>query len=161
MRLYIMRHGVAEEQEAGRADFDRRLTAEGAVETGAVADGLAALKVRPQRLLTSPYPRARETAEIVAARLEAERALVEVRALGCGATPADLLAALSGSSPEDSVLVVGHEPDLSGMIAALIGGGQVRMKKAAVARVDAHPVRLGGGELRWLMEARHLARLGE
>src|SRR5918911_164568 len=71
MRLFFLRHGIAEPGHSGLSDFDRQLTNEGRAELEDVAHGLRQLKIRPDRLLSSPLVRARQTAEVVAPALAA------------------------------------------------------------------------------------------
>lgn len=154
MRLLFLRHGVADERRPGLRDFERRLTNEGRAEVRLVAKGLQRLNLALCTVLSSPYLRARETAEEVAEVLTPGEPPRLVPELGCGCTFGDLDRVLDEFEPSVRVILVGHEPDLSGMIQE-ITGGRVRMKKASAALVD-----LGGRELRWLMEAEHLAAIG-
>ena len=64
MRLFLVRHGSAEEK-AGRADSERALTQEGRHEVASVCPAIAAALEPPTRLLSSPYLRAEQTAEIL------------------------------------------------------------------------------------------------
>jgi phosphohistidine phosphatase len=161
MRLFFLRHGIAEDRAPGKSDFQRRLTEEGVAEMEAVGKGLRKLDLRLDLILTSPLVRARETAEIAAKALDLEQALkIEERlASGCGFS--DLQQALSGVPDQARVLLVGHEPDFSELVGRLIGGGSVRVKKASLAFVDVDPVQPGHGCLRWLLEAEQMGRIGD
>jgi len=159
MRLYFLRHATAEERTGALPDAERRLTAEGVRESRGVAAGLARLGVRFDAIYTSPLARARETAEVVAAGLQGP-APVPAPALAYGCGIAELSRLLHGRRDRDHVLLVGHEPDFSAMVGALIGGGLVRMKKAAIASVDVSAVSPGAGELRWLLNPEQLALAG-
>lgn len=155
MRLYLLRHGIAADRLPGASDFDRKLTPEGIDEMRAVARGMDALDLKLHAIVSSPLVRARETAEIVGERLGLSITLDERIASGHGFSDVrELLAERDGRD----LLLVGHEPDLSEDIRALTGGS-VRMKKASLASLDIHSAAPGGGCLRWLLEARHLARL--
>lgn len=116
MRLYLMRHGPAEDRAPSGVDADRALTPEGRQAVQRVADALADVLRQsprgPHRLVTSPYRRARETAAIVASALAVDFASrIEDAALA----PADdvndavLERAFDGS---ESAFVVGHQPGL-------------------------------------------------
>lgn len=189
MRLYILRHGRAGDRETWQGDDRLRpLTEDGKERTVAAARGLAALGVRPDVILTSPYTRAAQTAELTAATLAGVGArsdaaehdhqvgeVTEEPALAVGATLDRVAPALAERAGTGDVLLVGHEPDLSGIIGALIGGNhggaRVEMKKGACCRVDIPagalrkagqaPEKLAGaGTLAWLLTASQLAMIG-
>src|SRR5687768_492507 len=113
MKLFFLRHGIAEDRRSGFPDEQRRLTAEGIDEMRDVGQGMKALGLQFEAILTSPLTRARETAELAARALGQEDRLHEEPRLASGATFSAFEAALQGRSPRDSVLLVGHEPDLS------------------------------------------------
>jgi phosphohistidine phosphatase len=154
MRLYFLRHGIAEDREIGETDFDRKLTPEGIEEMRRSAVGMKALGLKFDAVLSSPLVRARETAEIVGEALGLEVRLEE--ALASGAGMQDFARAVKGQPDKAHLLLVGHEPDFSETISALIGGGLVRMKKGALACVDARRMAPDEGELRWLLNPEHL-----
>lgn len=161
MKLYFLRHGIAEDQSPTGRDADRRLTAEGVTEMEAVAAGMAAIGLHFDLLLSSPKVRARHTAEIAAAALGQQSQLTLEAALGHGCGLSELREILASADGKARILLVGHQPDLSLNIGALIGGGRVQMKKASLANVEVSRIEPGGGELRWLLHAEHLARLGK
>ena len=132
MKLYLLRHGIADWPEWDRPDDERPLTAKGKKEMRRVAKFLRDLKVRPARILSSPLPRAWQTAEIAAEHLELE--LREESDLGHGFNVAKLRKIISRPSGAD-LMLVGHEPDFSAVIRALTGG-EVKLKKGGLARVD-------------------------
>lgn len=152
MDLYLLRHG-----EAGEAprDEDRDLTPRGHEQARAVAVGIAWLGLEFDTILTSPLPRARQTAEPVAAALGTR--LDEAPPLVTGRTPAMALALLTGCG--ERVLLVGHEPQLSGIVRA-VTSGRIHMRKAMLARVEVRSLKPPDGELAWLLSWRHLQRLG-
>jgi phosphohistidine phosphatase len=161
MRIYFLRHGVAEDWRPGITDAERRLTVEGVEEMRVIARAIRALGLRFDAILTSPLARARETAAIVADALQAEDRLREEPLLEPECRYDDLIRVLEGQPAKAHVLLVGHEPDCSTLIADLIGGGRVRMKKAALACVEWHGSRPGDGELRWLLNPEQLRRVRE
>lgn len=123
----FFRHGPAVPHGTpGVAEDDRPLTPEGRKKTRAAARGVQALDLRIKAVLTSPLPRARETAEILAKELGL-KAVIDER-LRPGGDPAAL--AKSGRA------LVGHEPDFSAAVTRLIGGGAVELKKAGLAVVE-------------------------
>jgi phosphohistidine phosphatase len=162
MRLYFLRHATAEDAQPGQPDLDRRLTREGKEEMRAVARGLKGLDVKVDRILTSPAQRARETAALAAAVLGGPALLVEEPRLSPGCSIADLRGLLAAQEGVQRLMLVGHEPDFSGLIGALIGtGGQyVEMKKAGLARLDVASVDPGGAVLEWLIPPKVFAAGG-
>lgn len=160
MRLYFLRHGIAEEPQAGLADADRKLTPVGRDEMRAVANGMRNMGLEFDHVYTSPLARSLETASIVVDILDAADRLTATPLLACGAGNKELAAVLKGCPARSRVLLVGHEPDFSSLISSLVGGGNVRMKKASLARVDLSAAEPGAGELRWLLTAGQLSAIG-
>jgi phosphohistidine phosphatase len=116
MTLYILRHGVAEnEPPPGGDDGARRLTARGREKVREAAAGMRALGLKFDAILTSPLPRAAETAELVAAVCAGGPAPEVFAALSTGVAPADTVAALKPYERHDHLIIVGHEPGLSGI----------------------------------------------
>ncbi len=130
--IYLLRHGDAEAGEGD--DAARRLTAKGEGQARAAGAALAALGARPEACLTSPRVRAAETARLACASLGLEP---EVEATLSGG-PFDSLSLAAGRG---DVLLVGHEPDLSGEVARLTGA-RVKMRKGGLAAVDGSTLRL-------------------
>jgi phosphohistidine phosphatase len=118
-----MRHGPAEDvaESTGR-DADRVLTATGQKRVRHVADALLRAGEFPSRVLTSPLARAVETGEILVASAPLETTtLRQVRnELGMGASKVELVAELVRAGNSGAVLI-GHEPDLSMLVASLCG----------------------------------------
>jgi phosphohistidine phosphatase len=159
MELYFFRHGHAEDaQGPDFDDFARKLTDKGVERTVAAAQALLKLGVRPARIYTSPRLRARQTAEILASALGM---VAEARDEVNFGFNQHHIPALINDVPNDlAVMFVGHEPDLSITVSALIGGGEIEMKKGGIARVDLlarTPLR---GVLLWVLTPRVLEVAG-
>src|SRR5262249_33360692 len=108
--LYILRHGTAVAPGTpGIPDDDRPLTPKGVKRMQQIARGLRRLDRERDRIVTSPLPRARRTAEIVASELEAEDRLVIADALRTGSNAAAIRNWLRDRS-EDRLMIVGHNP---------------------------------------------------
>lgn len=135
MKLYVMRHGPAEDDSATGRDADRELTPAGRERVSAVAQALADADEAPYVILTSPLARALQTAEIVAdvthlarrarednkAQLGGATGGVEIRReLGMGTEKLALVAELVRAGRK-RVMLVGHEPDLSMLVMSLVG----------------------------------------
>jgi phosphohistidine phosphatase len=147
MKIYFLRHGEADWPEWDRPDDERPLTRKGKKEMKRMAEFLADREVNPAFILSSPLPRAHETAEIAAESLHIR--VSEEPALAPGFDKKKLAALLKQYAGQD-VMLVGHEPSFSAAIAALTGGN-VRLAKAAVARVDVDDPDQFRGQLIWLI----------
>src|SRR5436305_14909257 len=116
MELYFLRHGEADWPDWKKSDDERPLTKRGKKEMHEIAAFLVRLKVRPNLILTSPLPRAAQTAEIAAEHLEAK--CREDRRLAPGLGPAELQD-LTRQTSAQSLMIVGHEPVFTKTITAL------------------------------------------
>ena len=101
--------------------------------------------MRPELILTSPLPRAAQTAEIAAEHLDVK--CREEQRLAPGFGPAELEQMINRHSVE-SLMIVGHEPDFTKTISALTGAS-LKLSKAGVALVDIN-LSSGKGRLLWL-----------
>lgn len=155
MQIYFLRHGIAFDRAPDGTDRSRALTPEGISHMEQEAAGLKQLGVSVDLLLTSPFVRARQTAEIVGPLLGREPQIEP--ALSSGMTPQALIAVLEQQQAQ-SVMVVGHEPDLSEAISFLIGGGMIAMKKGGLALVELWPG-TPRGVLHWLLAPKILRAL--
>lgn len=137
MKLYVMRHGPAEDDSPTGRDADRALTTAGRERVASVSKALIEAGETPFSILSSPLVRAVETAEIVAevthlarrAREDEKTKLggatggVEIRReLGMGTEKLALLAELVRAGRK-RVMIIGHEPDLSMLVMSLVGPG--------------------------------------
>jgi phosphohistidine phosphatase len=162
MILYIVRHGIAMDRTDPKAppDPERPLTAKGVQKTRAAALGLKELGVKPDILVTSPYVRAAQTAEIFAEALGFPTAKVRVTdSLKSTANPADFAKEVSHWKAKE-VMCFGHAPQLDQLIAQLVGGRGVftELKKAGVASLE-HASAHGGWRLLWLVTPKVLRQL--
>ena len=145
MRLFLLRHGKADWPNWDKPDDERPLTDQGKDEVAAVAKLLARLEIAPV-IVTSPLPRASQTAEIAGKHLEQKVRVDALLSPGFGTTKlAKLLKDFSGHT----LLVVGHEPDFTQIIFDLTGG-RTKLPKAAVALIELDSASMKG-ELRWLV----------
>ncbi len=158
MHLFFLRHGKAEDIVSGMTDAARGLTEPGIAEMRDEARSLAALNLRLDLIYTSPYPRALETARIVAeaVSLPAEQFHI-VPEMAAGGFRMGLLQTLTRKlSVNARVLCVGHEPDLSSVAGQLVGGAQIDLKKGGLIYIESIRPQPGDGVLRWLLSPRHL-----
>jgi phosphohistidine phosphatase len=152
MRLILFRHGPAEPRDAERwpDDLARPLTPRGAQRTRRAASGLARLEPRIAKVFTSPALRCVESARCLAAELHGA-GLEVIAALAPGADPRALLRAVAREGKEAVVALVGHEPDLAELAAALLGMSPraLAFKKAGACSLDWSGPGPGGTSLRW------------
>ena len=165
MELYLVRHAIAEDSSSTGRDADRPLTREGETKMGRIAEGLRALEVRLDLILTSPYRRAAETADVLAAVLGGvERRVLEE--LAAAADMDALLAALQGYRQIEALALVGHQPDLGHLASQIMTGSPdlcpLPFKKGGVACLEI-PSPRGNlrGELAWFMTPKQLRALSE
>lgn len=160
MHLFFLRHGKAEDIYAGITDADRKLTPEGIAEMREEARGFAALNPRIDQIFTSPYPRALETARIVAEALGIPSDKFHiVPEMGSGGFRMSVLQTLTqGMSPSARALFVGHEPDLSMTASQLVGGAQIDLKKGGLIYIETIRPQPRDGVLRWLLSPRLLTQ---
>lgn len=153
-QLWLLRHAEAE-PHGTRSDSERRLTARGEGQARTAGLALACLEEAFEAVLFSPKERARRTAELAAEQWPpSQRELLhEHKPLASGFDGEQALDALAGISADGRLLLVGHEPDLSGVVAELTGG-RIDLKKGGLAVVRLEGV---GGELAVLLRPRELA----
>jgi phosphohistidine phosphatase len=160
VRLLIVRHAIAVPRGAPGPDADRPLTPRGTRRFESAAAGLARALPRPDALLTSPWTRARQTADILAAawgRLKPK----DTPALAGGSFEA-LAQALAGYPKDACVALVGHEPWLSELLARLLGSPEAEhlvFRKGGTAVVDLDGPLEEGGTLVAFMPPRLMRRL--
>jgi phosphohistidine phosphatase len=166
MQLYIVRHGIAIDREDPKCppDPQRYLTEEGIEKTKQVAKGLAALGVTADLLLSSPYVRAAQTAEIFAAALDyAKQKIRRTDLLLPGAEPSLLFRELAKDRQASSIFLFGHAPQLDDIVATALGSKRhiTALKKAGVALLELKRVSPPIAALVWLATPKLLRRAGK
>ena len=131
VKVYVMRHGPAEDVAPSGRDFDRALTAAGRDRVRRVADELVKRQEAPKLIFTSPLARALQTAEIVAALTPPEQPVSIRREIAPGGDMVELLREQLAAGAR-RVMLVGHEPDVSTLVAALVAGWHSSFEKAMV-----------------------------
>jgi phosphohistidine phosphatase len=158
VNLFILRHGIAVEPGSPgfENDADRPLIPKGVRRLRSVAAALKKMELTFDLILSSPFLRARQTAEIVAGELKLKKRLQISDALAPGGNEKDLLWQLNESQPApENVLLVGHEPYLSRLISLLISGDEdaaVEMKKGGLCKLEVVELHCGQcAKLIWLL----------
>ena len=154
MVAYFLRHADAEPR--ADSDNERKLTPKGLEQAEKAGKFLVRCGLLPEIILTSPVVRARQTAKIVAEKL-GDTEFVEVDWLACGMTAETCLMELKACQEKASVLLVGHEPDFSETIAAMLGlrdAAAIKLRKASLTGVELTDFQAGQGQLHFLVPAR-------
>jgi len=154
MQIYLLRHGIAEDAAPGHSDSERALTGEGKEKLRRVLKRARAADVSPSLILSSPYKRALETADVAAEVLGYKGKILRTRALTPDASPYDTWSEMREHKDEPAILVASHEPLMSSLAAFLLNSPSliVDMKKAALMRVDFPRVTAQPhGMLKWML----------
>ena len=149
--LIVMRHGEAVSKDVAGNDENRWLTEEGKKEVRLMAQ---CIPFKLAKVFSSPLRRARETAAIVAEVLGLEGYEV-VEELEPGKFTLDTLARLS---LEDKTVIIAHAPDVNKVVAALIGGGNLKIPAGGFALVEYEKLEPGSGTLRALLAPKLVRR---
>jgi phosphohistidine phosphatase len=142
MDIYLVRHAIAYERDPGRwpDDSKRPLSDEGAVRFQLAARGLGRIVPHLERVLSSPYTRAWQTAAILAEHAGWPGALAADE-LAADRDPVDAVELLDRQEGAESVALVGHEPHLSALASLLLVGHaaqvEIELKKGGVIALTA------------------------
>lgn len=164
MELFLVRHGIAIDREDPKcpAEAERYLTEEGIKKTREVARGVAAISKKPDLLLSSPYVRAMQTAQLFAAALKYPKQKIrKTNLLLPGSDVAAFFRELARDKNAESVFCFGHAPHLDEVIAAVLGSKQdaTSLKKAGAACLELRRVAPPFGTLVWLATPKLLKKL--
>jgi phosphohistidine phosphatase len=161
MIIYFLRHASAGEPFVNaKKDEKRALDKDGIEQCGYVGRALAAIEAQVDVIVSSPLKRATQTASLVGNEMGYEGKLQIETGLRPGATVADFRRLLEKYARQESMMVVGHNPNLSQFLGALISESgceaSVELKKGAVARID---MRRSSGTLLWCLTPKTLRSL--
>jgi phosphohistidine phosphatase len=157
MELYILRHGIADDGRPGEPDADRALTSEGKKKLRGVLKLARFGGVDPTLVMTSPFRRAVETADVAVEVLGYKGDVLRTEALTPSARPEAVWDELRIHKDESQVLLSGHEPLFSGLTAYLLQSPnlQVDFKKGAMIRIDLEKFSAEPrGVLKWMLVSR-------
>ena len=148
MILSFLRH--AEAEPSAESDFERRLTTRGLAQAAKAGKFLRRAGLVPDVILTSPVVRALQMAN------QLDRAPIESSWLACGMKTETLLRELFPHLEKSAVLLVGHEPDFSEAIGALLGAAPqaIRIRKASLTALELQEAKPASAELQFLIPAR-------
>jgi len=161
MFLYFLRHASAGQPlSSAKKDEKRRLDKDGIQQCGYIGRALAALGVQVDIIASSPLKRSTQTAALVGNEMGHEGKLVMENALRPEANFSDFQKMLEKYARQDSMMVVGHNPNLSDFLGRVISDSGceavIDLKKGAVAKVE---MRRNSGSLSWCVTPRILRTL--
>jgi phosphohistidine phosphatase len=167
MNLYLLRHGLAANHNPRRfaKDAERPLTSKGKRKLRESAGALKRLKLSFDLIVTSPYTRARDTAQIVAEELDFKKDLVFTEFLTPSGSQSGLVKWLHDRDPlPENVLLVGHDPHLSELLSLLLAGNTqaftVELKKGGLCKLSIETLKPGRcAVLEWLLTPKHLCQM--
>jgi phosphohistidine phosphatase len=139
VNLYILRHASAGTRRVNPLiDVKRPLDKEGKQQCLLVGNYLNALRVQFDLVISSPLKRALQTASLVGTETGYDGKIQVSEALSPSAGVKDFEALVGGVTNYESVLLVGHNPNLTAFLASLLTPGRlnIRLRKGAIARVD-------------------------
>jgi phosphohistidine phosphatase len=160
--LYLVRHAIAAERGDDYPDDGKRpLTERGIKRFRRIAKALADMGVEVDVILSSPFARAKQTAEILSQALPGHPPIVETDGLLPEAAFSDLAEALGGHAQCGAVAMIGHQPSIGALAARLAGcKGEFELKKGGACRIDVERLPVSGpGRLKWLATPKLLAGL--
>lgn len=138
MQVYLLRHGIAEDNHAGKGDADRELTVEGRRKLRETLRTVAEADAKPSLILTSPLLRAIQTAEIARSVLRHKGEPLQTKALLPSTSPEQVWDEIRVHKDEPELMLVGHDPLFTHLAGYLLGFPELHIdfKKGAILRVD-------------------------
>jgi phosphohistidine phosphatase len=155
MNIYLIRHGDSEGITKGMRDTERKLTPEGEIKIRNACLFWKNIIPGFDYILSSPYLRALQTAQIIASAYDHKKEIIIDKRLGCGSETEGLVELLN-SFQSGEIAIIGHQPDLSNHVSRLISGSGafLEFKKGAIAKISFNSkVREGKGLLEFLVPA--------
>ncbi|AWR96978.1 phosphohistidine phosphatase SixA [Acidianus sulfidivorans JP7] len=150
INLLIVRHGDSEPKIDGKDDKDRKLVKKGVKQMRRIAEFIDEMEYNIDRIITSPYIRAYQSAEAILDELGIDDKKIETMdELSPDKDPSAFIEKMKEFTDESTILIVGHEPYLSNYIKA-ITGGNVEIKKGGMAVVE-YDLTQNKGELKLLL----------
>jgi len=167
MELFILRHGVAVSRGSSEYpnDSDRPLTPKGARGLRRIAKGMRRMDLSFDHIFSSPFVRTRQTAEIAVAILQPDHSIEYTEHLQPEGDREVLVGELiTKCAAADRVLLVGHEPYLSGLISFLVCGDDslgMNFRKGGLCKLSVSSLRMGKcAVLEWLLTPKQVKEMG-
>lgn len=150
MLLYLLRHADAVVRAS--SDAARALSDKGVAQSKQVGKFCRWHGLLPALILTSPLKRAEQTACLFAGAIDAPKIVTVAPFLACGMTPETALEELKAYKELESVMLVGHEPDLGCLAGRLLGAdgrGKIKVRKASLTVFELDVSRPNSAELQF------------
>jgi phosphohistidine phosphatase len=158
MRIFILRHAIAEDTAKG-GDSQRALSEEGRKKMRDAAAGFARLELKIDVIYSSPLVRAVQTAEILAKSIGYTSKIETMQELSPGNSPQSVSDRLRSLKKSGSIVLSGHEPNCSELAGYLLGGAQIEFKKGAICLIETESATEGSGTLIWHLSPQALRLL--
>jgi phosphohistidine phosphatase len=159
MLLYIIRHGIAEKPIGFLQDKDRSLTSEGTAIVSKLANALNLKGVKPDLIISSPYLRAKQTADLLAKGLKYANSIEIDNRLMPNATMTFLQEILIENSDKSSLMIISHEPAVSEFSTTLCASNADRVygfSPASICCVIVESIPTIRGSLYWFASAEEI-----
>lgn len=172
MNIYILRHASAGMRRANPTiDRKRPLDKDGKRHCLQLAHVLNAMNLQFDLIVSSPHKRCMQTASLVGTEMGYEAKILPSDALAPEASFADFQRLLRECAEYENLLLVGHNPNLTGFVGTLLvpasscpaisldgrsGIAPVRLRKGSLARVS---FTRGPATLNWLLDPRTVRAL--
>lgn len=156
MTVYLLRHGIAENNSSTGRDEDRELTGVGREKLNALLERAAKSGVKPETILTSPYRRAVQTAKLAAKAVDGPEP-VETEVLVPHGSPRGVWNEIRAYQDVKELLLAGHEPLFSQTLSYLLDSPSLKVdfKKGALVAIEFESLRgEPRGTLRWMLTPR-------
>jgi len=163
VNIFILRHGIAVERDEWdfKSDAKRPLTSDGEKQLRKISAAMKKMGLRFDLILSSPFERAKRTAEIVAEEMDLKKRLTFSEELRSDGEPKKLIHEIQKWKPSpESLLLVGHEPYLSGLISVLATGKtkmEIEFKKGGLCKLTTDKLDYDRcAKLIWLLTPRQM-----
>jgi phosphohistidine phosphatase len=165
VNLIIVRHGIAfPHGTPGMKEDERPLTKEGIKKMKEAARGLLSMACIPDLILSSPLPRAKQTADILVEILGKEIPLVLTDTLSPGGSREEFYKEMGKRGTTANLMIVGHQPSLGEMAGEIAWGSAeyyLNLKKGGACALEIESMSLKPrGSLLWLLTPAIMRNIG-
>jgi len=164
VNLYLLRHAIAVEHGTPgyENDDDRPLTSDGKAKFRDSIKGIRSLELSFDLILSSPLPRATQTADIFVEVLKLRNNVKLDDNLAPDGDARKLIKHLKALKPSlESIVLVGHEPDLSALVSQLVCGDDnltMNFKKGGLCKLNVDTLKHGRcATLEWILTPRQMS----
>lgn len=165
MRIYLIRHSNAVDPGTPgyEDDSQRPLTEKGRDKMNKIASALKKMHVKPDLIVSSPYVRARQTAEILAKVMKYKRNICFSDTLVPMGNSEEIIGEINEKYDVGELVLVSHEPFISNLIGTLVAGNPdiaINMKNGGICCLSADDLHMERtAVLEWLLPPKILSAL--